>query len=93
MPAVLPLSGMPPCPRTGRRTLSNPRCALPVVGILLVAAFAVRLLADLLGRAAVADPVGLLSIGIGVLAVAVVLAPVAVLSVARTRAAWARAPE
>ncbi len=93
MPAVLPLSGSPPSPRTGRRTLPHPRCVLPAVGVLLVAALAVHILADLLGRAAAADPVGLLSIGIGVVAVSVVLAPVAVLSVARARAAWAGGPE
>lgn len=93
MPAVLPLSGTPPCPRTGRRILPHPRWVLPAVGILLVTALAVHILADLLGRAAAADPAGLLSIGIGIVAVSVVLTPVAVLSVARARAAWAATSE
>lgn len=88
MPAALPLSGTPPSPPTGRRILSAPRCVLPVAGILVVAALAVHLLADLLARAAATDLAGLLSVGIGILAVSVVLAPVAVLSVARARAAW-----
>lgn len=93
MPAVLPLSGTPPYRRTVWRILPHPRGALPVVGALLVAVSAADILADLLSRAAAADLAGLLSIGVGVLAVSVVLAPVAVLSVARARAAWEGAPE
>lgn len=93
MPAVLPLSGTPSCSRTGRRILPHPRCVLPAAGILLVVAMAGRILADLLGRAAAADTAGLLSIALGVVAVWVVLAPVAVLMVERARAAWAGGPE
>lgn len=98
MPAVLPLTGTPlsgtaPSRRTGSRLLHVPRCALPLAGATVVVVLAVHLLADLIGRADPADPVGLLSVAMGMLAVSVVLVPFAVMFVARTCAAWSGAAE
>lgn len=88
MPAALPLYGAQPSRSLGGRFNRLPRCALPAAGAAVVLALAAHLLVDLFGRAAGTGPAGLVSAGVGSLAVSVVLAPFAVLFAARTRSAW-----
>lgn len=88
MPAVLPMYGAPASRRAAGPLHRVPRCALPALGSMVVAALATHLLVDLIGRAADSGPAGLLSVGVGIMAVSVVLAPFAVLLAARAHRAW-----